>query len=61
MTYAVIVNNTVVRTNAKGKSPSEVLRRYLAKEWVQSLDKQNVEVMTTAEFKQTYPDFMFYA
>ena len=51
--YTVIDSNTgiVIRMKALGKSPSEVLKRYLAKEWIQRNGLTQLEVMTTEEYK----------
>lgn len=53
-TYTVIDTNTniVIRYKVKGKSPSEVLNRYLAKDWVRKLVGVNLEVMSTEEFEK---------
>jgi hypothetical protein len=54
-TYAVIDANTgiVIRQSVTGISSEDVLKRYLAKEWVQKLIGVNIEVMTAEEFKKS--------
>lgn len=54
-TYAVIDTNTgiVIRQSVTGTSSEDVLKRYLAKEWVQKLIGVNIEVMTAEEFKKS--------
>ena len=54
--YTVIDSKTglVIRLKALGKSPSEVLNRYLNKEWTRKLGLTELEVMTYKEYASIY-------